>query len=820
METFRNDLRYAWRRLWQSPGFALVALLTLTLGIGATASVASMVSALLLQRLPFQEPEKLVLLDGFKDEDDTRETFPASWLDYQDWRLRTRSFERIALHSLALAFNLTSGGEPERINGEIVTSTYFPLVGIKPALGRVFSPEDDLAAGSPHHVILGDGLWKRRFGGDRRILGRSLVLDGEPYEVVGVLPPGFKGLTDGADIWLPATMSNELLGNTRFLDRRGVRWFLAVARLKPGAGVEQAQSDMDAVSKALAQEFPDTNEGFGVEVKNLQEAWFGDLRFPLFALLGASLFVLLIAWSTIANLLLARAVARQREISVRVALGATRGRLIRQLLTESLLLSLLSCALGLLLAELCTGALVRMSTLQLESFIDLGLSPLVAGAVIVLSLACGLLFGLVPAWLGLRGSASGVLRETGGSHGVRRQRFQGALVAAEVALAFFLLIGAGLMIKGFQQYRRTDLGFHPKGLLTARVDVKGKRYAEPGTMIRLGREYLERLQAIPGVKSVAIVGPAMPTDDWYANSFIIEDRLSTTDDGVAFLVFHHVTPGYFSEMGIPLLAGRDFNQTDSENAPLSIIISDEMRQKYWPNESPLGKRMRFGRRDPNAPWHTVIGVVGNLNQGAMQKMEWPGPDVYFALLQFPPLLIPRFTFQIRPQAGVEPLSLAKPVMAALKGTDPDLPPFDVDTMEHRLDKFTAKGRFLVLLMGLYAGIALLLAAAGLYGVLFYSVTQRTRELGIRVAMGAQGGDLVRLVLGHGMLLVGTGLLLGLAASFALNRLFTSMLYGVSATDTLTFAGTALLLFAVAMAATWYPALRAKRVPPTIALRTE
>jgi predicted permease len=820
METFWNDLRYAWRRLWHSPGFALVALVTLTLGIGATTSVASVASAILLQRLPFEEPERLVLLDGFKSENGARETFPSSWLDYLDWRARSSSFDEIALHSLALAFNLTSGGEPERINGEIVTSTYFPLVGIKPALGRVFTAEEDRAPGAPRHVILGHGLWQRRFGGDSRILGSSMILDGEAYQIIGVLPAGFKGLTDGADIWLPATMSNELLGNTRFLDRRGVRWFLAVARLKAGAGIEQAQSDMDTINKALALEYPDTNESFFVEVKNLQEAWFGDLRFPLLALLGASLFVLLIAWTTIANLLLARAVARQREISLRVAVGATRGRLLRQLLTESLLLSLLSCAMGLLLAELCTGALLRLSTLELESFVQVGLSPVVAGATVLLSLACGLLFGLVPAWLGLRGSASGVLRETGGSHGLGRQRFQSALVAAEVAIAFFLLIGAGLMIKGFRQYRQTDLGFKPAGLLTARVDVKGKRYAEPGAMINLGREYMERLRAVPGVKSAAIVGPAMPTDDWYANSFVVEDLLSTTSDGVVFLVFHHVTPGYFSEMGIPLLAGRDFDRTDTENAPLAIIISDEVRQKYWPNESPLGKRMRFGRRDPNAPWHTVVGVVGNLNQAAMQKMEWPGPDVYFPLLQFPPLLIPRFTFHIRPQEGIEPLSLAQPVMAALKQTDPDLPPFDPDTMEHRLDKFTAKGRFLVLLMGIYAGIALLLAAAGLYGVLFYSVTQRTRELGIRVAMGAQERDLVRLVVGRGLLLVATGLLLGLAASLGLNRLFASLLYGVSATDALTFVGTSALLFAVALAATWHPALRAKRIPPTIALRTE
>jgi predicted permease len=816
-----KDLRYAWRRLWRSPGFAVVALATLTLGIGATSSVTSVVGAVLLQKLPYQDPDRLVFLENFKSEDGTRETFPTSWLDYQDWRQRTRVFEELAVHSYSLAFNLfTEGEQPERVNGEVVTATYFPLVKIKPVLGRTFSPDDDKTKGAPRHVILGYGFWKRRFGGDPQVLGRGLTVDGETYQIIGVLPERFKGLSDEAEIWLPATMSNDLLGNSRFLDRRGVRWFLAVGRLKPGATVAQAQTDMDTLSAALAKEYPDTNDKFAVQVKTLQQAWIGDLRFNLLTLLGASLFVLLIAWTTVANLLLARAVARQREISVRVALGATRGRLARQLLTESLLLSLLSGALGLLLAELCTGALVKVSAIQLRSYVHVGLSPLVVSVILLLSVACGMVFGLVPAWLSLRSGVHTALREAASSSNLRRQRFQSALVVAEVALALFLLIGAGLMIKGFQHFRQTDLGFRPQGLLTARVDVKGKKYGETGAMIRLGQSYLDRLQSLPGVKSAALVGPAMPTDGWFANSFIIEDRLTNTSDGVAFLVFHHVTPGYFAEMGIPLLEGRDFTRADTENSPLAIIISQGMKKKYWPNEDPLGKRMRFGKRDPNAPWFTVVGVVGDLNQAAMQGMEWPGPDVYLPLLQFPPLLIPRMTFMIRPQPGVEPLTLAQPLLAALKETAPDLPPFDADTMEHRLDAFNAKGRFLVLLMSLYAGIALVLAAAGLYGVLFYSVTQRSRELGIRLAMGAQNRDLIRLVVGRGAVLVLAGLAIGMAAAVGFNRLFTSLLYGISATDALTFGGTSVLLFAVAMAATWHPALRALRVPPTIALRTE
>lgn len=820
MQVSLNDLRYAWRRLWLSPGFTLVVLATLTLGVGATSSVASVVGAVLFQEFPFPHADRLVLLENAKYEAGKREHFPSSWLDYKDWRLRSHSFEEMAVHSFTLAFNLSSVGEAERVNGEVVSATYFPLLQLKPALGRVFDLADDRAKGSPRHVILGYDYWKRRFGGDPQVLGRDLIVDGTAYKIIGVLPRGFKGLSDEANIWLPASMSNDLYGNNRFLDRRGVRWFLGVGRLKPGVTVAQARSDMDGVSAALAKEFPDTNENFFVEPKTLRQYWLGDLRFPLLTLLGSSLFVLLIAWTTVANLLLARAVARQREISVRVALGATRGRLVRQLLTESLLLSLLSCALGLLLAQLCTGVLLKLSAVQLR-FVDAGLSPSVVGVILLLSVACGVFFGLVPAWLSLRGDGvQTALRQAGSSAGFGRQRFQSALVVAEVAVALFLLIGAGLMIKGFQHSLNADLGFRPERLITARVDLQNKRYANTGIMTRLGRQYLESLQNIPGVKSAALVGPAMPTDNWYGNSFIVEDRLKNGSDGVVFLVFHHVTPGYFAQMGIHLAEGRDFTTADTENSPLAIIISEGMKHKYWPHENALGKRMRFGRRDPNAPWFTVVGVVSDLNQMAMQSMEWPGPDVYFSLLQFPPLLVPQYAVVLRPQSGVNPLSLAQPLLAALKKVAPDIPPYDVDTMEHRLETFTAKGRFVVLLMGLYAGIALALAAAGLYGVLYYSVTQRTRELGIRVAVGAQDSDLVRLVVGRAATLILIGLAIGLGASVGLNRLFTSMLYGIAPTDLLTFAVASVLLFAVAMIATWHPARRATRVPPAIALRPE
>jgi predicted permease len=819
METLWKDLHFAWMTLRRSPSFTFVAVFVLVLGIAATTAVTSVVSAVLLHDLPYPDPGRLVLLEGFKDEKGSLETFPSSYLDYKDWKTRSRSFADMGVHSPAQAFNLLTEGEPERVDGEVVDSSYFQLLRVRPILGRTFTAQDDGRPGEPRIVVLSHRLWQRRFGSDRGAIGRSLIVDGESYQIAGVMPAGFQGLTDEADLWLPLTMSNEIMGNSRFLNRRGVRWLVAVARLLPGVTVAQAQREMDVVNAALGREFADTNEQMVVRVKTLSDSLFGDLRFPLLTLLGAALFVLMIAWTTVANLLLARATARQREMAIRSALGATRWRQIRQLLTESLLLAAISGALGLLLAYWTTGLLVAASAIRFQSFVGLGLDPLVVAAVLALSLACGVTFGLAPAWFGLR-AGTGALREGSSSTGVARLRFQSSLVVAEIALALFLLIGAGLMIKGFRRFRQTDLGFEPRNLLTVRVDLKGKQFADLKTMAQLARLYRQRLRTLPGIRSAAVEGPTMPTDGWFGSSFIVEDLLAKTKDGVAYMVFHNVSPGFFRDLGIPIIQGREFTEADNETSLPAIVISQAMVRKYWPGENPLGKRMRFGKRDPNAPWLTVVGVVGDLNQHAMQEVEWPGPDVYFAIQQFPPLLVPRFTFLIRAAAGVAPSSLASRVESELRAVAPTLPPYDVDSMEHRLDEFAAKGHFLVLLMGLFAGLALVLAAAGLYGVLFYSVTQRTREMGIRVALGASSADLVSLVFGRAAALSAAGLGIGLCAAVALNRLFESLLYGVSPTDRLTLLSTSTLLFLVAMAASYFPARRALRVPPTIALRME
>jgi len=817
MQTLWLDLRFAARTLRRNLGFSLVAVFTLALGIAATGTVATVAIAVLLHDLPYPDPDRLLLLHSYQQEHGARESFFTSYLDYQDWKAKLTSFTAVGVHSNPQALNLLTAAEPERVSCELVDAAYFSLLGVRPVAGRAFTAADDAKPGEPRIAVISNGLWHRRFGGDPKAIGGSLVLNGDSYLVVGVMPAGFQGLTDQADLWLPLTMAREVLGNARFLEWRGVRWLTALARLRPGISPARAQREMDAMDAALARQYPDTNEDVVVRLESLRQSLFGDLRFPLLTLLGAATFVLLIAWATVATLLLARATARQPEIAMRIALGATRVRLIRQLLTESLVLSGLGCLAGLLLSAWATRPLVAMSGVKFPSFVALGLDPLVVMLLAALSLVCGVVFGLTPAWLGVRRSAD-ELRQRQTSMAAAQRRFLGSLVIAEMGLALFLLLGAGIMIRGFQQLRHADLGFAPQGLLTMRVELKGKRYADAKTMIQVARQYRDRLRALPGVQAVAVAAPTVPTDGWFALAFVIEDLLPKTKDGAATLVFHHVTPGFFSELRMPLREGRDFAEADGEASLPVVIISEAMRRKYWPQESPLGKRLKL-KRDPQAPWLTVVGVVGNLDQQAMQELEWPGPDVYLDAFQFPSMLVPVYNLLIRGR-GVAPLSLVKAVGRELRAVAPDIPPYDADTIESRLDLFNAKRRYLVVLISLFAGLALVIATAGIYGVLSYSVTRRTRELGIRVALGARRQDVANLVMGQALLLTAVGLGIGLAAALGLNRLFHSLFYGLSPTDLVAFVGTPLLLLLVALAAAYVPARRAMKIQPTIALHAE
>ncbi len=812
-----QDIRYGTRRLTHAPGFTAAAVLTLALGIGATSSIFTLVRAVLLDALPYSDSERLVLVRGLMTRE-APEDWPISWLDMEDLRAQQKVFSGLAAVGDDVAFNLGSGEEPEHVRGEMVSAGYFDLLGIRPVAGRAFRPGEDRPPGEARVVILGYDLWQRLFGGDPAAVGLAVRLNEEPYTIVGVMPRGFHGLTDEAEVWLPAGVAQSTLGK-HYVEMRRFRWLFGVARLAPDVTVEQAQREVDSILRRLAQEYPESNENFSMRLTPLSEAWFGDLRSPLLALLAAAGFVLLIACTNVANLLLARAAARQREMSLRSALGAGRGRLVRQLLAESVMLSIFGCALGLLLAQWATGFLANSGAIDLRSFVDARLDLTVTTITVVLALVCGVVFGLAPALMGTQLDLQQGLKEgeRASSGAPNRRRFQAGLVIAEVGLALALLAGAGLMIKGFGRFVQTDLGLQAEGVLTMRMDLTGERFKDSDVYRAFARQLHDRLSAIPGIESAALEGPGIPTGDWHSASFSVEER--PEDEEPTSLLRHHITPGYFKTLGIPLIAGRDFTSRDAfEVAPPAMLVSDATAKRLWPGETALGKRLKPGARDSVSPWYTVVGVVGDVNHRGLGGEEQSDPDIYMPMFQSParsPALVSILARTSQPPAGMVPL-----VRRAVRESAPSLTIFDVKTLEDRLDEQTARGRALVLLMSIFAAIALSLAIIGIYGLLAYMVAQRGREIGIRMALGAGRGQVVGMVVRRALRLIAAGLILGFIAAVLLNRFLTSLLYGVSPTDPTTLGVTALLLLGVALAASFLPALQATRISPVTSLRSE
>jgi len=820
METLWKDLYFASRRLSRRPGFTTVTVLILALGIGATASVLSVVFAVLLTALPYPEPEQIVRLQGVKSTNGTQETWPTSYLDAVDWEEGSREWlDDFAVHSAPVAFNLDTEGQPERVDGEIVNAAYFRLLGAKPISGRTFTLDEEKAPGAPRAVILTHGLWQRVFGNDHEVLGTSLMVNEQPYEIVGVMPPGFRGISDKADLWLPLMMSEELLGIPKIFERRGIRWLEVEARLRPGVMQVEAQGGLDGLSAELAGSYPDTNQDMRSEVRGLFEHLYGPLRFPLFVLLGSALFVLILASSVVATLLLARGASRQHEIAVRSAQGAQRGQLLRQLLTESLLLAMIGAAVGLLLAGLMTRGLVAASAVEFQSWVDIHVDLRVLGATLVLTCFAGALAGLAPAWMSIRGNPAMVLREGNGLAGRSHQRIHRLLVGAEVALAIVLLIGASLMIKGFIKERSQPLGLMADNLLTVRVDAKGPRYTEDSAMVLLVREYLDALSGLPGVDQVAVSAPDIPSDAWFGISHIVEDHMDETTGGVRFMVFKMVSPGFFSMLNIPLIDGRDFTSADTANNELVAIIDARGAQQLWPDENPIGKRVRFGRRDPTAPWRTIIGVVGNVEHERMQELEWPGPDIYYPILQFPPALEPRFNFLIHAET-IDPLALSGPVQERMMAVAPQLPPYDVNTLESRIAAYFARDRFLVSLMSAFAGVAVILALMGLSALASYAVSQGQREIGLRMALGGERRSIIGLILRRIMLVVVIGIGVGLTAAFGLSRVFANLFFGLNPVDMQVYLVTILSIGAAALLATLLSTRKILAVEPTVILRGE
>jgi putative ABC transport system permease protein len=806
-------LRFGLRQLLEDKGFSVASILTLTLGIGAAATIFTVVNAVLLKALPYKDPGRLVILQGSMVEKGEATAWPTAEADFLDWRKRTSVFSAMSMFG-NLAFNLEQGPQSQRLQGELVNASYFQVLGIKPAAGRFFNDEEDARPLEQFVTVLSYDLWHDAFGGDPGIVGRNLKLNGRQYQVVGVGPRGFKGLSDKADLWVPSMLPPLPM----YVTDRSIRWVNGAARLKPGVSVAQAQSEMNTVTAALAQEFPDTDQGLGAMVQPLEEFWFGKLRAGLAILsIGAGI-LLLIACINVACLLLTRTVAKRRAWAIRVALGASRGRMVRQLLTESLLLSLIGGVAGLLLALWAAKALIALSGVQFPSFIQVRMEPDVILATLGLAVVCGLGFGLAPIWSSFRPDITRLLGRDEKMEPVGRgwRLFQGGVVIAQVALALTLSVYAVMMARGFYQLVHQDLGFKPGNLLTFRMEPRGGKYLDDEFAAHLiSQEYIPRLTAVPGVSQLAVAASTIPTDDWAGTFISVEGHASDRPDGTYAAMARAVSPAYFDILGIPVQKGRVFNDQDTQTS--AVVIAEALAKQHWPGQSPLGKRLKIGALSRPTPWLTVVGVVPDVRYEGFQGEKAPAPDIYLSILQFVrrPLTV---NFLVRAKSGTSSDRLRVPLHQEMAAINPELPDFDVATMDERLAKQTNTARFQVILISVYTVLALVLSAIGIYGVISYSVAQRSREIAIRMSLGADRNRILGMMVARGALLAMTGLALGLVAVFALSRLAPDVLAEVGRIDPLLLGGTCLGLFLVTLAANYVPARRAAVLDPMIVLR--
>jgi len=811
MQTLWQDLRYGARMLVKKPGFTLVAILTLALGVGASAAIFTVINAALLRPLPYEDAERLVVVATTMRRE-TVEVRSSSYPDFVDWRDQNTVFERIAARAEA-SFTLTGGAGPERVDGELVSADYFPLLRARAAFGRTFLPEEDSAPDMRRVALVGHSLWQRRFGGSPALVGQTIQLNDGNYTVVGIMPEGFRGVSDEAEIWLPMMMVSSVTP-AGVLQARNQRWQSTVARLKPGTTLAQAQTEMDVIMRRSEQAYLDSNRNRGARVTPLQEQFFGDLQPTLWILLGAVGCVLLVACANVANLQLQRAAGRASEMAVRLAVGATPRRLIRQLLTESLLLALIGGALGVLLALWSVDFLIKLIPMTFPSFVKLTVDGRVLGFSLLISVLTGAMSGLAPALQAARSALNEALKAGGrtASGGLGRNRLLGSLVVSEIALALTLLIGAGLMIRSLQRLQVVDPGFNAERLLTMRVSLPLQRYPRD-QIVAFSQQLCERLQSLPGAQSVALASDLPLSGSTSAGPIELEGRHEEPAGGVIRMYRHRVTPGFFSTLGIPLIKGRDFTADDHAQAPGVVIISEAMARRYWPNEDPIGKRLRGTGQ--GSPWLSIVGVAGEVKYRGLPQNPNADPDVYFPLLQGP-----SGSLFLAVRSGVDPDSMVATVRGVLRNLDPDLPAYDIATMAEHVANQTTQSRFSAWLLSLFGALALALAAVGIYSVMAYAVEQRSREIGVRVALGARAGDVLKMVIGQGMRLALAGVALGLGAALALTQLMKRLLFGVGAADPLTYGALALLLTLVALMACYVPARRATKVDPMVALRTE
>ena len=811
LEELLHDLRYGARMLRKNPGFTFTAVLTLALGIGANTAIFSVVYTVLMKNLPYPQSDRLVMvyedarLPNYQNE--RNEPSPGN---FSDWAKQNTIFENTAAYRNR-SWNLTSEGKPIRVEGEQVTSEFFATLRIHPSLGRDFATEED-RPGNSHVVVISDSLWQSRFGSDLQVLGQKIRLDGESHTVVGVMAPGFHFPDPDDQLWVPMGMSSAELNN------RGSHFLLVLARLHSGITPTRAQAQLNLLAKHLTELYPATNTGQTVNVVSLHDDIAGPVRPALLVLMFAAGLILLIVCANVANLLLARASVRQREIGVRLALGASQSRIARQLLTESVLLALLGCSFGLLLARWCVAALKLFAASNLPRAEEFNLNGPVLIFSVALSILAGIAFGVGPALQAPRGSVhetlkSGARESPAGS----RLRLRSLLVILETALGAVVVIGAGLLLRSFLRIEQAPLGFEPQGVLTFRVIPRGERYAQLAQRVAFYQQVLQRIEAQPGVESAAAVSFIPLTLARGSKGFTIEGRAPTAPEQIPMAGYDIVTPGYFTTMRIHLLQGRDFSWSDAPQSQPVVMINEAMAKTYWPNQDPLGKHLRQGGPgDHEFPWLTIIGIVADVRE--FDPVTAPRPTMYFPVAQFadPAAILRDWVVRTKD----DPRPLASNVRVAVWDVDKDLPITRIRTMEEVRSLSVLSPRLNLLLFGLFAALALVLASVGIYGVTAYAVSQRTREIGIRIALGAGRNDVLRLVVGHAARLALFGVLLGLLAAFPLTRLMTSMMYGVNSADPLTFLGVAFLLAFVALAACYIPARRAMRVDPIVALRYE
>jgi putative ABC transport system permease protein len=799
--------------LLKRPSFTVIVVLTLALGIGANTTIFSAIDAVLLNPLPYKDPERLMVVW-----ETNKQLGPEMWDrnetaigNFLDWRSRNQSFDQLgALFDTNM--NLTGIGDPQRIKSFVVTTNFFQVLGVQPMLGRSFSPEAE-TPGSPFTVIISHELWQRQFGSDPGLLNKSLTLNGHQVEVIGVMPPGFElqfPINVHVDMWVPFVID---VADPDYHDRR-TNFLYTLGRLKPGVSQEQAQAEMKLLASQLQQQYPETNADRGVRVVPLHKQVVGNVESYLYMLFAAVGFLLLIACANVAGLLLARVTARQREVAVRMALGASRWRLIRQLLTESVIFSALSGLLGLLLAYGGVKLLVALTPSEVPRLHEIGLHVPVFLWTLAISVVTGLLFGLAPALQASRADVNKALKE---SSGRSPGSFQGSnlrnlLVVSEVAVALLLLVGAGLMTKSFFRLQQVDPGFDATNVVSMNIALPTSKYREQ-QLNNFYDQLFERIRNLPGVKSVGGINPLPLSGANVSMSVLVEGAPVVAMADRPSVGVRLVTPGYFQTMSIPILKGRPFTEQDRDNSPNVILVNEALASRFWPNQDAVGKRLDFEEDSGKQVWREIVGVVGNVKHKALATEVMP--EAYFAYKQGPENFMGLVV-----RTASDPVSMIPAIRNQVLSIDKDQPVSDVMMMEQRLAKSVATSRFVMLLLGSFSVLALGLAAVGIYGVMSYLVTQRTQEIGVRMALGAQKRDVLKLIVRRGMVLAIVGTAIGVVASLVLTRLMRSLLFEVTPTDWLTFLITSVVLLTVALLACYIPARRATKVDPLVALRYE